>query len=261
LLFLSNRADAQPWEYGAWFGVANYFGDLNTNASFEFIGPATGFFVRYNINTRFAFRTGLNFGSIAFEDATSKNPYQLARNLSFSSNLFEWSNDIEFNFFKYDREKEQYSFTPFLLFGISAFYYKPQAEFEGEVYSLQPIGTERQNESDGSKKKYAKVGVAIPIGGGIKYSFSPFWAIGVEGGLRKTFSDYIDDVSTVYPGGLSDPLANSLSDRSSEVTDPPIGKEGKQRGFAENNDSYLFMGITISYWPHKVRCPKPAKIL
>lgn len=255
-------ANGQQLEYGGWVGVSNYFGDLNTNASFEFIGPGTGLFVRYNMGTRFATRTGINYGKIAFADERTKFPYQNARNLSFESNIYELSSHIEFNFFKYDKEKEALSFTPYLLAGVSVFYFNPVAEFEGKKYALQPLGTEGQNEPGGGKK-YARVSFAIPVGGGFKYSFNPYWTIGVEGGYRKTVTDYLDDVSTVYPGVLTangdNSIANSLSDRSVEVTDA-IGKKGKQRGDATKKDDYLFIGITVSYSIIKVRCPKPGKI-
>jgi hypothetical protein len=245
---------SQELEYGGWAGVANYFGDINSNASFEFLGPAGGLFFRYNLGTRFSFKNGLNYGRVGFHDDVSDFPYQQARNLSFKSDIFEFSSHVEFNFFKYDREKKHLSFTPYLLVGVSVFYFNPKTEYEGDIYALQPLQTEG--------KSYSRVSFGVPIGGGFKYSFSPYWAIGIEGGLRKTFTDYVDDVSTVYPGGLNDgTLSASLSDRSGEVTDPSIGFEGKQRGFAERNDDFLFMGVSISYSPIKVKCPKPSRII
>lgn len=257
LLLLAGKANAQELEYGGWVGVSNYFGDLNTDGSFEFLGPAGGLFFRYNPGTRFAFKQGLNYGRVAFSDEVSKTSYQRLRNLSFKSDIFEFSSHVEFNFFKYDREKRQYNFTPYLLAGVSVFYFNPKTEYEGATYALQPLQTEG--------KKYARINFGIPLGGGFKYSFTPEWTISIEGGIRKTFTDYLDDVSTVYPGaipGAGDPsLASALSDRSGEVTDPPIGKEGKQRGFAERKDDYLFFGIAISYSPIRMKCPHPSKIL
>lgn len=258
-LFLSlsaiEKVNAQELEFGGWAGFSNYFGDLNTNASFEYIGPAGGFFFRYNLGTRFAFKTGINYGRIAFEDRSSPFVYQQMRNLSFKTNIYELSGQIEFNFFKYDKEKKQFNFTPYLLLGVSAFYFNPVAEFEGQNYQLQPIQTEG--------KKYSRVSFGIPVGGGFKYSFNPFWAIGIEGGYRWTITDYLDDVSSTYiasvPVDGTTPFEN-LSDRSGEVTDPSIGKPGKQRGFSEDKDSYLFIGISISYTIIKVKCPKPSKI-
>ncbi len=243
----------QELEYGGWAGVANYIGDLNSNASFEMMGPAGGLFFRYNLGTRFSFKQGLNYGRVAYDDAISEFPFQKARNLSFRSDIYDFSSTVEFNFFKYDREKRHLSFTPYLLIGISVFYYNPKTEYEGAIHALQPLQTEGES--------YSLVSVGFPIGGGFKYSFTPYWAIGIEGGIRKTFTDYLDDTSTGYPGNLSDgSLASALSDRSGEVTDPPIGYEGKQRGFSERNDDYLFVGISISYSPIRMKCPKPSKI-
>ena len=256
-VFFFKNSPAQEWEYGGWIGVANYFGDLNTNASFEFMGPSGGLFFRYNAGTRFSFKNGLNFGRVAYDDATSKFPYQYVRNLSFRSDIYEFSSQVEFNFFTYDRDKAHLSFTPYLLIGISAFYFNPTAEYEGNNYALQPLQTEGKN--------YSRFSVAIPLGGGFKYSFTPLWAIGIEGGYRKTFTDYLDDVSTVYPAPFSgngdQSLAASLSDRSGEVTDPPIGRQGRQRGFAEKFDDYLFFGIYISYSPYRLKCPRISKII
>ena len=260
----SFHGKGQDLEYGAMVGISNYFGDLNTNASFEFVGPVSGMFFRYNMSHRFAYKVGFNYARIAFEDAASKEVYQQMRNLSFSSDIVELTNQIEFNFFKYDKEKEQHSFTPYLLLGFSVFYYNPKAEYQGEKVALQPLGTEGQGQSGSDKKKYSRISFALPIGGGFKYAFTPFWAIGIEGGIRKTFTDNLDDVSTSYPESLNSgdqsSLSNALADRSGEVVDPPIGQAGKQRGWKENRDDYLFVGVTISYSPIKVKCPKPSKI-
>ncbi len=47
----------------------------------------------------------------------------------------------------------------------------------------------------------------------------PFFNLAIEGGFRKTFTDYIDDVSTVHvdPAAFTDPIAAALSDRGPEV--------------------------------------------
>ncbi len=252
-LFLPGKMQAQELEYGGWAGIANYFGDLNSNASFEYIGPAAGLFFRYNLGTRFAFKQAISYGRVAFDDASSQFVYQQSRNLSFKSDIYEFSSHVEFNFFKYDKEKSQFSFTPYLLVGISVFYFDPKTEFEGTTYRLSSLQTEG--------KSYSNVNFGIPVGGGFKYSFTHDWAIGIEGGYRKTFTDYLDDVSSVYPVQANDgSIESSLSDRSGEVTDPAIGFEGKQRGFAERFDDYLFIGISISYSPRREKCPKPSKI-
>ncbi|MDX2002634.1 MAG: DUF6089 family protein [Chitinophagales bacterium] len=262
LLALSPLAKAQDWEVGAWLGVTNYFGDLNNRTSFEFIGPGTGFFARYNINTRFANKLGFNYGAVSADDASSGDPYERARNLSFKSNILELTDQLEFNFFKYDKRRDKFNFTPYLYVGISFFYFNPKAELDGNTYALQPIGTEGQNDPSSGLKPYTRISWAIPAGGGFKYSFHPAWTLGVELGVRKTFTDYLDDVSTVYPNQVvsfevSNSVAQALSDRSGEVGEA-FGKPGKQRGNSLRKDAFMTFGLTLSYTILRERCPKPS---
>lgn len=247
---------AQAWEFGFWGGFTNYFGDLNSKGSFEFIGPGTGIFMRYNMSTRFAYKVGANYGRVSFDDAASPFDFQVARNLSFESDIIEFTNHIEFNFFKYDKSKDDLRFTPYLLAGVSVFYFNPKAEINGEKVTLRSLGTEGQ-ELDG---RYKRISIAVPLGGGFKYSFTSFWTLSIEGGYRKTFTDYIDDVSTTFPGrdNVSAETA-PLSDRSGEVGDA-FGSKGKQRGDSLRNDDYLYVGVGLSYTLIKVKCPKISRI-
>ena len=41
------------------------------------------------------------------------------------------------------------------------------------------------------------------MGGGFKIAVNPSFNIILEYGVRKTFTDYLDDVSTTYPGGIT----------------------------------------------------------
>lgn len=265
LLVLPGRAQAQDWEYGMWAGFSNYFGDLNNQVSFEYMGPGTGVFARYNMGHRFAWKNGFNFGIVSFADEASPDPFQRARNLSFSSNILEITSQIEINFFKYDRTKDKLKFTPYLTFGVAGFYFNPKAELNGETYALQPVGTEGQNDESTGLKPYSRFNFAIPVGGGFKYSFHPAWTLGVEIGVRKTFTDYLDDVSGVYPTNVYSfevqrSVAEALSDRSGEVGEP-IGYPGKQRGISDKKDTYMFLGLSLSYTVIKMRCPWPSRIL
>jgi len=68
--------------------------------------------------------------------------------------------------------------------------------------------------------------------------------------MRKTFTDYIDDVSSKY----YDPavLAKQRGHLAAAVADPSIGKDksysdvGKQRGDSGNKDWYSFFGIVLT---------------
>lgn len=264
MLALPGRVYAQDWDYGMWAGFSNYFGDLNTRTSFEYMGPGAGVFARYNFNTRLAWKNGFNFGKVSFSDEASPDPFQRARNLSFHSNILEITSQLEVNFFRFEPRKERYKFTPYLSFGVSGFYFNPKAELDGVTYALQPIGTEGQNDESTGKKPYSRFGFAIPVGGGFKYRFHPAWTLGVELGVRVTFTDYLDDVSTTYPENVfsfSVPrnIAEALSDRSGEVGEP-IGYAGKQRGMSDKKDQFLFFGLSLSYTILKERCPWPSRI-
>ena len=82
------------------------------------------------------------------------------------------------------------------------------------------------------------------MGIGFKFNLSPRFAVSAEYGVRKTFTDYIDDVSGTYadPTGLSE-IAFQMADKS-----PGDGYiEGGQRGNPGTKDWYSFAGVILSY--------------
>ena len=77
--------------------------------------------------------------------------------------------------------------------------------------------------------------------------------IGYEFGLRKTFFDYLDDVSTTYAdpnilGAERGPIALAMSYRGDEVKigDPNYPAEGSIRGGSKYKDWYYFTGLTLA---------------
>jgi hypothetical protein len=91
---------------------------------------------------------------------------------------------------------------------------------------------------------------SIPFGGGIKIKISERFGMALEAGARRTFTDYIDDISTTYPRkdlllSTSGPLAVLLSDRSpDQLTDH---NNDRQRGDAAHKDWYMFAGVQLSF--------------
>ena len=262
---LSVSSQAQIHEIGIWGGITNYFGDLNTKSSFKFVRPGGGVFYRYNIKYRGAWRTSLSYGIAEFKDQANSDAWNQQRNLSFKTGIFDLTTLIEFNFFKYDKadSKGKHWWTPYIGTGLTLFFFNPQAEYKGKWYYLQPLGTEGQNDpSYSGVKKYRLYSFAIPIVGGFKFSFKRNWNIAIEAGVRKTFTDYLDDVSGNYPSYASLPggstgLAAALSDRSGANGGEKIGTPGYQRGQSPKKDDYLFGGITLSYTIMKEQCPSP----
>jgi hypothetical protein len=89
------------------------------------------------------------------------------------------------------------------------------------------------------------------VGIGFKYTIDRSWGVGLELGFRKTFTDYIDDVSTTYfdfssyPGQY-DPIAPILADPS-DGSQPSNTVPGAQRGDNREFDSYMFAIFSINY--------------
>ena len=258
ILFSINLVGQKGWEVGAGGGVSYYFGDLNPTFDLGYPGPAASILGRYNINDRLALRFGLSFGVIDGDDARSDNSFQLARNLSFQSNIWDAAAQFEFNFFRFVHGDRDYFFTPYVSAGIGVFHFNPKAKFEGEWYELRPLGTEGQRRSE----EYLSVQPAIVYGGGVKFSINYRWSINIEINARLLFTDYLDDVSTTYPNPeelrrARGNIAVALSDRSLEhLNEFNLGEPGRQRGDASRNDRYAFGIISLNYYFGQLPCPK-----
>ncbi len=244
------------WEAGAWAGVSQYFGDLNTDNEINALGPAGGVFARFNFNNRLALKMSANAGQIAGSDTNSENTFELQRNLDFQSNIVDIATQFEFNFLPYDHGSKKNFFSPYLFAGFNVFYYNPQTEFQGQLVDLRPLGTEGQFIAE----EYTTVDGGLVYGGGLKFSLNYIWSIEVEVSSRRLFTDYLDDVSTTYPEyddleNLRGELAVLLADRSGEVVDIPIGETGRQRGNSNNNDFYAMLGVSLVYYFGSIPCP------
>ncbi|MCF8256765.1 MAG: porin family protein [Flavobacteriales bacterium] len=263
LMLSGTTVFAQYSEVGLLGGISFYMGDLNPDMPFRDVRPAGGLFYRYNFNDRFSVRAAAHVAYLVGSDASSTDPAQLERNLSFESWLFDFSVTGEFNFFKYAPGDMRHWITPFLFGGISIFKFNPRTELNGEMWELQPLGTEGQGTTFyPDRQKYSLVNAAIPFGLGVKVNISKTFSVGVEWGMRYTFTDYLDDVSTTYADidvvqAERGDIANALSNRS-VVRDPVSGEfvpltdqqrqefAGRQRGNSTNNDWYSFVLLSVS---------------
>lgn len=243
LTFMCSAAFAQSWEFGGRLGGAGYLGDLNTDNPLKVSGISTGAFVKYNFNPYFSARFGYTYGHIEAADSLSSNAQFRARNLSFSTNLNEWSLTGELNFLDYVPTISKNVFTPFIFGGAALVSYNPRATYKGTVYDLRPLATE------GQKAPYASSAWAIPYGVGFKYNFSGQLNLIADIGYRYVRTDYLDDVKGNYAdkADFTDEVARALSDRSGENTNIYIGSPRTQRGDLRRFDTYFFVGLSISY--------------
>lgn len=222
IIFLAIGASAQrASEIGLSGGGSYYIGELNPGKPFVNTKPAYGIFYRKNLNSRLAMRLHGFRGTIKGADGPSS--YFPDRNLNFETKVTEIATQFEVNFFDYFIGSQRDKISPYIFGGVGAFMFKPTGIMaDGSTQQLKPAGTEGQNIA-GGPKPYKLTQVCFPFGIGMKYSLSQYIGLGMEWGMRKTFTDYIDDISGIDP-----------------IT-------GMQRGNSKNNDWYSFAMISISF--------------
>lgn len=254
-------------EIGLAGGGMNYIGDLNNQSLFGKVHPAASAYLRYNFDDRWAVSIIGAYGTLE-----GGNPDVLAwRNLSFKSFLWETGVRAELNFVRFGFNVEQYRTTPYIFVGLSVFFFNPMAQYidtvtgESRWVDLEPLGTEGQH-SDlyPDVYPYGMTTVCMPFGLGFKARLSDQIVFSFEYGFRKTWTDYIDDVSTRYadPAIFEDnPVALALSDRSGEVKNGHLNAPGTQRGDDSLDDWYSYFNISLSIgtdflfgWAKKKRC-------
>lgn len=256
-------------EFGPYLGAINYSGDLTNGLvpAMNETNLAAGLAIKFNLNTMWTFKTTALYGRLTGSDVNFDNDaFRRRRNLSFRSNMIEVSGQFEFNFRGFIQSSNMFSASPYVFVGASFFRHNPQAFFEydpaihpaelerfdEEWINLQPLATEGQEATKlNDRKRYNLAQISIPFGVGYKMALSEKWGWAVEFGLRKTFTDYLDDVSTDYVddqivGGQSTSLAVALKDRA-----PEVGLEkfapGEARGNPNSDDWYMIAGVTLTY--------------
>lgn len=259
-------------EVGLTGGGMNYLGDLNDQSMFGTVNLAGGLTARINLDTRWAVAFGGVYGHIE-----GGNPDVVwRRNLSFKSQIAEGFARVEFNFFPYGlHHGTQKRATPYIFCGVGFFKFNPQAQYVdslsgmGTWYDLQPLGTEGQGtRAYPDRTKYQLFEVCMPFGIGYRWRISPSVHLTVEYGWRKTWTDYLDDVSTTYVG--ADVLAGEdgggtmaaiLADRSGEVVPGYVNGVGIKRGDDSLDDWYSYFNVSLSFsaemlfgWMRGKRC-------
>jgi len=256
LIVLVSSVRAQRSEYGVFVGTSFYMGDINTSKVFYRSDPAFGIIYRYNFNPHWAFKMDAIYGTVEGYDSDFGN----TRNLSFKTHIMEFSAQIELNFLQYFTGSKTHRFTPYIFTGLAVFSFNPQAQYtdpktgQTNWYDLHTLSTEGEGLiSSPDKQTYSLTQIAIPFGIGFKFSLNKKICLGLEWGMRKTFTDYIDDISTTYVDMTGQSaVAKALADRTVELIDPLTGTyrqahaPGESRGNSATNDWYSFAGLTVT---------------
>jgi hypothetical protein len=276
-----------------------FLGDLGGHA-----GKGTTFIKDYNMNqTKVAFgayyavypiqwlgfRFSLNYGQVQGSDNDIKakggdEVTRLARNLNFRSTILEANVMAEFYptvFLEDEPDDVTGRLRPYGVLGLGAFHFNPQGTYRnpstGDVYwvDLQPLHTEGEGFPEyPDRKNYSLTQLNIPMGAGIKYFFSEDLNVSFEIVHRKTFTDYMDDVSTKYVdpslfykylSPSQAPIAAAMANKSPLAG--PVGSAygpGSKRGDPSQNDAYFTAQFKIAFrikggteqrWRNSTHCP------
>ena len=285
----------KPIEAGFTLGGSNYFGDLSKTVAIGETHLMGGLICRFQYNDFLTLRGNAVYGAISGDDKNFKddvafthkdaadNPIEITRgqqNLNFRSDIVEFSAIGEWNILGYEESTRTRPYTPFLFAGIGVYKFNPKSQFfymdgvrdatgalihnaqlqqfDGQWIELQTLSTEGQETTKfNDRKRYNLTQVSIPLGVGFKQQVDDYWAYGIEFGVRKTFTDYLDDVSLDYVddqivGGANGYLAAAMKDRSSELINPNTGLPyerfymGNPRGSMKGSDYYMFLNFTLT---------------
>jgi opacity protein-like surface antigen len=261
---------AQRWHINVTAGVSNYSGDLQAKAyTFDQSYFAYGIGAQYDITRNFSATSNISFLKVGASDQYN-SPDLVFRNLSFQNNIVEWNLLGEYTFMDITEKK----FSPFVFLGIAVFHNNPYAyDTLGQKVYLKPLSTEGEGLPQYPQQKpYSETQFSIPVGGGIKFRVSEDVVLAWEVGFRKTFTDYIDDVSTIYvdqatlqnaKGGLAVEMAYRANELKGGA---PYPVSGTIRGGSKYDDIYYYTGIRVSialisrhdgyYGRGRTDCPK-----
>lgn len=245
------NSSAQTLTIGLGAGIAEYIGDVKfARGDPKQYAEAYGMYIAYNFNKRWELHIDLNRGTLKGDDALAIDPNRVQRNLHFKNVVTELGMRMRYNILVEPKlqvySKSKTHFTPYLFGGIAGFFNNPKAIFEQDWHELQPLGTEGQFLPDSKLQPYSRIQLSLPMGLGFSYRMQKL-IISAEVGYRMTFTDYLDDVSSVYPDQLqlarhSGRVAAQLSRRSDIFSAP-----GDRRGNAKAKDAYIISMIRIGY--------------
>jgi hypothetical protein len=268
-------------------GASGFLGDLGglnkigtdfspVDIEFVLTRPAFSLAYRYKFAKNFNVHTSLNYLLVAGDDKLTTEPFRNNRNLNFKSNIFELAVRAELSLFA-SRVGHRYGIkktlsrrhkgksSEFIVFaGVGGFYFNPKGKnpSTGRWEKLYPLRTEGQG-LPGGPKKYSRISISIPVGIAYRVVLNKLWCVGIEASYRKTFTDYIDDVSTTYYPNKTLQL-DTYGIKSLTFSDPSKGDipnatapngdgTGAQRGDKEK-DAFMSVQVTVGrFFPPKRR--------
>ncbi len=261
-------------EVGINIGPSFFLGDLGGHSgkgttfikdlNFSLTKVMMGAFVAVYPNEWLGVRVAADIGKLEGKDNIiyTKGVNELwrkQRNLDFRSNISEAYIAAEvFPLMLLNKDHDDYKprLRPFGVIGVGVFHFNPQgsltdANGNKTWYNLKQLHTEGEGFAEYPQRKdYSLTQLNIPMGFGAKYFVSDRVNISLEVLHRKTFTDYIDDVSTDYidPAYFDKYLtpqdaaiAKQIHDKVVGIVTPAVTRysPGTQRGDPRQNDAYF----------------------
>ena len=209
LLLFFFTTNAQIHELGFFAGGSNYVGDVGLTTYISPNEPVFGIIYKWNKSPRHSYRFSYSQSKIAANDLDSKEPSRNQRGYRFENSIKEVSLGLEFNFFDFNLHDIERKFTPYVSSGISLLVYD---ELYYIVTTIPTPGAARITSTSGT--------FAIPMTLGVKTNIFPQVILALETGARYTLTDNLDGSNPKRSTGF---------------------------GNINNNDVYLFSGVTITY--------------
>jgi hypothetical protein len=269
-------------DLGGHYGVGTTFlKDYNMNAT----KLCFGFYAAAHPSELLGIRLSANFGSIEGDDnyivdKGGEEVARLNRNLNFKSSITEANLMFELYptvLFEDEPTDQTGRLRPYGVIGVGVFHFNPMGEYVDPNTSqtswiyLQPLHTEGQGFVAGANN-YSLTQINIPMGFGAKYYINNKINVSAEFLYRKTFTDYIDDVSTKFgdPAVLQSNLPNGTSQIAIAMANksPLQGipgsnyNPGDKRGDPTQKDAYFTIGLKLGIrlgsdhsYDNSTRCP------
>lgn len=276
---LSLRTGQARWEAGLNFGPTFFLGDLGGNAgegtrfikdlNLELTKIMKGGFIAFYPSDWIGFRIAAQKTYVEGRDNIINTNgedelWRKQRNLDFRSNMLEAYGAIEIYPTMMLNRDEDYDprIRPYGFVGVGVFRFDPEGSItdnRGNVtwHKLHPLRTEGQGMPEYPEKKpYSLTQINIPMGAGLRYKLSERVNTCFELLYRKTFTDYIDDVSTTYidPAMFDRHLtpaqariARQIHDKTVGIVTPGVNRyePGTQRGNSKQMDAYFSLALKI----------------
>ena len=239
------------WNVNLFGGFSNYIGDLQHRPySTKEANGSFGAGLQYDLSGHFSVLSNLTYGKVSASDAQDSKTVNRARNLSFETKILEGNLLLEYNLF----DIREHKLTPYVFAGVAVYHFDPYAfDSTGRKVFLHILSTEGEGLKEyPDRKPYSLTQFAIPFGGGIKFRISDRVVLAYEIGLRKLFTDHLDDVSNTYIDQTvllaeRGPKAVEMAYRGGELKNgDPYPGAGGFRGYPKHKDWYYMSGIRVT---------------